>query len=155
MLPLLRELTDQYGVRKPPAARSGSAPVSTYVAELHAELVRGLARHLDAADEPRLTAALRHTPPTVLVEALHAWAASRRGRLPAEAADLRSHGDWRVRAAALQALVAQRHPQARQFLSEALRDTDLQVRLAAIAGLGALGDPAVASHAQEPGQRSR
>ncbi len=40
----------------------------------------------------------------------------------------------------MQALVAQGHPQARQFLSEALRDTDLNVRFAAIAGLGALGD---------------
>jgi len=36
----------------------------------------------------------------------------------------------------LQVMVARRHPQARQFLTEALRDYDLQVRLAAIAGLG-------------------
>ena len=82
-------------VRREQASRREprSAPASTYIAELHAELVRGLARHVDAADEPRLTAALRNAPPPVLVEALHAWAASRSGPLPAQAADLRSHGD--------------------------------------------------------------
>ena len=93
------------------------------------------------AEEPRLTAALRNAPPPVLVEALHAWAASRSGPLPAAVADLRSHGDPRVRAAALQTLVARRHPQAREFLLAALRDTDVQVRFVAIAGLGVLADP--------------
>jgi HEAT repeat protein len=137
VLPLLRELTDQYGVIKKSAGRGGTSP---YIAELHAELVRGLARHVDAAAEPRLTAALGSAAPAVLVEALHAWGASRAGPLPPPAADLRSHGDGRVRIAALEALVARRHAQAREFLVEALRDTDIRVRFAAMAGLGELGD---------------
>ena len=37
-------------------------------------------------------------------------------------------------------MVARRYPQARQFLTEALRDFDLQVRMAAIAGLGIVAD---------------
>ncbi len=139
VLPLLRELTDQYGVNRKAAAKRRAAP-SAYIAELHAELVRGLVRHVDAAAEPRLTAALGATPPAVLIEALHAWAASR-GPLPPQAADLRTHGDWRVRVAALETLVARRHGQVRQFLAAALRDTEVRVRFAAMAGLGVLGDP--------------
>ena len=139
MLPLLRELTDQYGVNRKAAAKRRAA-ASAYIAELHAELVRGLARHVDAAAEPRLTAAPGTTPPAVLIEALHAWAASR-GPLPPQAADLRTHGDWRVRVAALETLVARRHGQVRQFLAAALRDTEVRVRFAAMAGLGVLGDP--------------
>jgi HEAT repeat protein len=141
VLPMLRELIDQYGTIKRAAVGITAAP-STYVAELHAELVRGLARHVDAASDPRLSAALHNAPPLVLVEALHAWAASRSGQLPVSVADLRSHGDARVRAAALQTLVARRHAQAGQFLIEALHDNELQVRFAAIGGLGVLGDAA-------------
>ena len=132
-LALLRELTDQYGPPRPGAH-------AAYMPELHAELVRGLARHVEASAEPRLTAALRSPAGAVRLEALHAWGSGRAGALPTTVADLRSDGDARVRAAALQAMVARHHPQASPFLTDALHDTDLQVRLAAIAGLGVVGD---------------
>ena len=88
-----------------------------------------------------MAAALASPAPTVRIEALRAYAASRSGDLPAAAADLRTSSDPRVRAAALRTLVARRHPQAKQWLADALRNVALPVRLAAISGLGGLGDP--------------
>jgi HEAT repeat protein len=129
----LGELSDEFGAPGPagtPACR----------AALHAELIRGLARHVDAAADPRFTAALASPAADVRLEALLAWAAGRGGTLPPEAVDLRSDGDPRVRAAALRAMAARRHPQAQRCLAEAMRDGDLHVRLAAIAALGELGD---------------
>ncbi len=65
---------------------------------------------------------------------------SNRGKvLPIEAVDLRSDGDWRIRAAALEAVVSHRHPEAGEYLSAGLLDSDVRVRQAAIAGLGILG----------------
>ena len=139
-----RKLADQYGYKpqqKSPPAAGPRPPSSPYLPELHAELVRGLARRVDPGKEPRLAAALASPAPAVRVEALRAWAASRKGDLPPAAADLRSNSDPRVRAAALQTLVVRDHPQAKQWLAEALRDVALPVRLAAISGLGVLGDP--------------
>ena len=129
----LRELMDQFGDVTP---ASGSA----YQADLHAELVRGLARHIDAADDPRLSSALQSPSVEVRVAALHAWAAGHRGILPQEVAKLRNDGNPRVRCATLEVLVARQHPDARQYLSDALRDCDLQVRVTAIGSLGNLGD---------------
>ncbi len=149
-LELLRRLADQYGYKpqkKPLPANSrpaaaASPPSSPYLPALHAELVRGLARRVDADKEPRIAAALASPAPAVRIEALRAWAASRNGDLPPAAADLRNNSDPRVRAAALQTLVAHRHPQAKEWLAEALRNVALPVRLAAISGLGGLGDSA-------------
>ena len=129
----LQDLMDQFGDVAP-----GS--VSAYQADLHAELARGLARHIDAADDPRLSAALKSPSVEVRVAALHAWALGRRGILPLEVAKLRNDGNPRVRAAALEALVARRNPDARQYVSDALRDCDLQVRVTAIGLLGNMGD---------------
>lgn len=128
----LRELIDQYGREQ----RNGT---SRYIADLHAELIRGLGRHLDAADDPRFVEALRSPAADVRLEALTAWSAGRRSGLPIEAVDLRSDGDWRVRAAALQALAKRRHPQAHEYANTALRDNDMRVRIAAVAALGELG----------------
>ena len=156
-LAALRELCDQYG-------RPGG-PQSHYVPELHVELIRGLARHVDAADDPRCTAALRAPSPDVRLEALAAWSESRgkRGQspfagtarrvlrtngdcplfprrpLPVELTDLRAAGDYRVRAAALQVMAKHRHPQAEQYAADALRNNDLRMRTAAIVALGQLG----------------
>ena len=162
-LELLRKLADQYGYtppkKSPPADPRQPAvpkpPSSPYIPELHAELVRGLARRVDAGEEPRLAAALASPAPAVRIEALRAWAASRSGDLPAAAADLRTSSDPRVRAAALRTLVARRHPQVQQWLGEALRDVALPVRLAAISGLGALGRSAVARRAAGVVERAR
>jgi len=129
----LAELMDEFG-------DPGPAGAATYRAELHAELIRGLARHVDAADDPRLSAALAGPSAEVRIEALAAWAGGHGGILPREAVDLRSDGDPRVRAAVLRAMAARRHPQAHRCLTEALRDSELSVRLAAIDALGELGD---------------
>lgn len=131
---LIGELIDQYGKDSPDGG-------SRIIPELHAELTRSLARHVDPADDRRLTEALKSLSPAVRLEAINAWAAGRRGALPVEATDLRTDPDLRVRSAALRAFALRRDPQAHEYLATALNDTQLQVRLAAIAGLGLLGGP--------------
>ena len=59
--------------------------------------------------------------------------------MPIEALDLRTDGDWRIRAAALDAVASHRIPQAGEYLSAGLLDSDSRVRQAAIAGMGILG----------------
>lgn len=130
----LNELLDQYG-------RFGKEAKAQYVAELHAELIRGLARRADASGDPRLIEALRSPNAEVRLEALKAYAASREKTLPVEALDLRTDGDWRIRAAVLQAAAAARHPQAEEYLTSALMDGDARVRGSAIADLGILATP--------------
>ena len=101
--PLLGELIDQYGDTSPESARA-------YRADLHAELIRGLARHVDPADDPRFVAALGSPAADVRLEALRAWSNGQSGSLPVEVEDMRTDADRRVRAAALQTLAARRIP---------------------------------------------
>lgn len=129
---LLRELIDQYG--RPPSQRGTS-----YRGALHAELVRGLARHVDPADDPRFAAALASHPVEVRLAALEAFSAGRRGTLPPQAVRLREDPDYRVRIAALQTIAGRRHVNAHRHLSAALGDGQIGVRTAAIAALGELG----------------
>ncbi len=131
---LIGELIDQYGKASP----DGGSPI---IPELHAELARSLARHVDPADDRRLTEALKSLSPAVRLEAIDAWAAGHQGALPVEATDLRSDPDLRVRAAALRALALRHDPQAHEYLARALNNAQLPVRLAAIAALGLLGGP--------------
>ena len=53
----------------PPGASTG------YQADLHAELLRALARHVDAGDDPRFIAAAQVPSAQVRIETLRAWAA--------------------------------------------------------------------------------
>jgi len=131
----LEKLIDQYGQHGDQGQDAPTHPIP----ELHAELIRGLARHVDPADDPRLLEALGSPAAEVRREALRAWSAGRRGTLPVEAVDLRADPDPRVRAAALACLARRRHPLAREYLIAALDDCDLQARIAAVAALGALG----------------
>ena len=108
-------------------------------AQLHAELVRGLARHVDPADDPRFARALGSKSAEVRLAALRAWAGSTRGGLPGEVGRLCGDSNPRIRAAALDAVSRRRDPQAQRILSAALEDHDLDVREAAVIGLGALG----------------
>jgi HEAT repeat protein len=128
----LKKLIDQYG-------HHDKKSPSNYNAELHAELIRGLARHEDAADDPRFAAAIKSPSAAVRYESIKAWTASKRCHLPDEAADLRVDPDARVRAAAVEAIAAQKHPQAIDYLRQNLTDSDFSVHRAALAGLGVLG----------------
>ena len=132
VVPLLRELLQQYGQR-------AAEPGSTYYADLHAELIRGLARHVDPADDPHFVTALRSRARGVRLEALRAWSDGRGGSLPIEVADLRTDTDPEVRAAVMLALARRRHGEAQRYLAAALRDHELKVRTAAIGALGELG----------------
>ena len=131
----LQKLIDQYGRRGDRGQDDSTHPIP----ELHAELIRGLAQHVDPADDPRFLEALRSPAAAVRREALRAWSAGRHGTLPVEAVDLRADPDPRVRAAALACLARRHHPQAQQCLIVALDDCDLQVRFAAVSALGTLG----------------
>ncbi|MGA2253093.1 MAG: HEAT repeat domain-containing protein [Thermoguttaceae bacterium] len=129
----LRRLVDRFG-QFAPGASTG------YQADLHAELLRALSRHVDAGDDPRFLEAVRVPSAQVRIETLRAWAAGTRGMMPTEIVDLRSDDNPRVRATAIAALAARKPPAARDHLTSALHDVDLQVRLAAIHGLGQLDD---------------
>ncbi len=128
----LRELLKQYG-------RTGKEKKTPYIPELHAELIRGLAKHVEANSDSCFIEALRSPDANVRLEALKAWRACKQSALPVEALDLRTDGDYRLRAAALEAIASKRHPQAMEYLRAALLDNDMRVRYAAIAGLGILG----------------
>jgi HEAT repeat protein len=104
------------------------------------EALRELARHVDAADDPRFTEAAQSPSAAVRIEVLRAWAAGKHGRVPQIVVDMRSDDDPRVRAEALAMLAARRHPDATDYLCTALHDVNLSVRLAAIRGLGELDD---------------
>jgi len=131
----LRALLDQYGPQNERGPNGATHPIP----ELHAELIRGLAAHVDPADDPRFLEALTSPAAEVRREALLAWSAGRHGTLSVEAVDLRTDPDPRVRAVALACLAQRRHPQAPEYLAAALNDRNLQVRIAAVAALGALG----------------
>lgn len=128
----LRELLDRFGRFDGAAA---------YLPELHAQLLYGLARHVDAGDDERFVAALKSPAEIVRLAAVRGWLIPGKAELPARAADLRSDPDTRVRAATVEAMVARRHPQAFDAAQTALRDYRIEVRLAAIAALGRLGGP--------------
>lgn len=126
----LRELADRFGRFDPGAA---------YVPELHAQLLYALARHVDAGADERFTMALKSPAAIVRLAAVRGWVVPGESPMSPRAADLRSDPDTRVRAAALDAMVARRHPHALEAARAALHDYRLEVRLAAIAALGRLG----------------
>ena len=105
-----------------------------------AEALRDLARHVDAADDPRFTQAAVSPSAAVRIEALRAWTASKRGPVPQIVVDLHYDDDPRVRAAALAMLAARKHPDALDYIARALHDVELSVRLAAVRA-GRIGRP--------------
>lgn len=123
-----------------------AAAASNYVPELHADLLRALAKHSDISQDPQYTTALHSPSAQVRLEAVRAWAAARNGQLPEDVADLRTDPDPRIRAEVIQCFAARRHPQAFDFAQGALADFHLDVRLAGVAALGQIGgDPANAA----------
>lgn len=130
----IRELITQYGDYTPKGR-------STYLGELHAELIRGLASRVDPCRDEMVLAAIRSPQPRVRLEAVAAVAASEPGELPRAAADARLDGDAAVRAAAIRAIVRHEHPKRLEYAARALRDMDRGPREAAIESLACLNDP--------------
>lgn len=106
-----------------------------YLADLHAELLRGIRARLEPADRPLVEAALASQASVVLVEALRAVAAGGWDDLAQSAAALRLHPDAAVRAEALRSLALLQHPQAAGFCVTGMSDQALAVRLAAAEAL--------------------
>jgi HEAT repeat protein len=129
---MLRELLDQY-------QRPGEDGRSHFSPELCVEALHALGRHVEPADDPRFTKALRSSDPSVRLAAVTLWGSGEDRPLPVEVADLRADSDPRVRASALRVLGRSRHPNAQAYLAAGLRDYDAGVRLAAVEALGALG----------------
>ncbi|HXT58128.1 MAG TPA: HEAT repeat domain-containing protein, partial [Pirellulales bacterium] len=121
--------------------RLGRGPTGTpnYSPELHAELLYALGGRVDAAVDPYFVAALKSQEVAVRLAAVRAAGQPGEGKLPEAAADLRGDQEHRIRAAALEAMVARRHPLALQAVRAALNDYRLEVRLAAISAMGDLG----------------
>jgi HEAT repeat protein len=119
-----------------PQGKSKVKPVKKTPDE--AESLRELARQVDAADDPQFTEAAQSPSAVVRIEALRAWAASKKGPVPQIVVDMRSDDDPRVRAEAMAMLAARKYPDALDYLCAALHDVSLPVRQAAVRGLGEL-----------------
>ncbi len=128
----LQQLVDRYGEFSSPA----------YLPELHAELLYGLAAHVDAGADKRFVAAVKSQAAGVRLAAIRGWVRPGGVPLAEEAADLRTDQDPRVRAAAIKAMSQRQHPLALDAARASLTDYRLEVRLAAIAALGEVGGPA-------------
>lgn len=132
---------------------------SGYAGDLHAAVLRSLARHVVAAGEPRFADALESPSTEVKMAVLAAYARGGRGPLPTGALDLRYDPDPRIRGAALEAIAGCGMPDAVEMLQAALADYELSVRLTAIQGLGVLGRqearPTLVRLMQSPGELVR
>jgi HEAT repeat protein len=128
-LSTLRELIDRFGQYDSPP----------YLPELHAELLYGLAAHVDADTDDRFVAAVKSPAALVRLAAIRGWQRPGIADLPEQAADLRTDSDYQVRAAAITAMAVRRHPLALDAARGALTDLRLEVRLAAVAALGKIG----------------
>ncbi len=113
-----------------------------YAAEVHVELLRRAAEHETPSASPAFARALEAQDPQVRVAAAEIWANSSTSDAPARLIELVSDLDAGVRAAALGALAATRHPLALESARNGLHDPQLEVHLAAIAALGKINDPA-------------
>lgn len=125
----LRELIDHY---------QDSTSLS-YQPLLHAELLYGLAAHVDAGGDERFSQAVKSAAAEVRLAAVRGWLRSANTPLAEQAADLRTDPDYRVRGAAITAMAVRRHPLALDAARGALADHRQEVRLAAIAALGKIG----------------
>jgi len=130
----LRNLHDRYG-------RCDPSNIANYSPELHAALIRALGRHVDAATDPRFDEAVRAPSLEARREALAAWSRTAQAELSPGVVDLRADPNPQVRAAAVGMLLAKRHPRALEFARNAIKDYELDVKVAAVVGLGRHGGP--------------
>jgi len=128
----LRSLVTQYG----DADSEGATPQ----VDLHAMLIDASLRHgLDESD-PIFDAALRSVSPRVQLATLRAWPRDGEQPLPSKIVQLTNANRPELRIAALDLLATRRSPEAMKALQRALNDHYAPVRLAAVSGLGRLGD---------------
>lgn len=130
----LAELLDEYG-------RFGPG-VQTYLPELHAELLRSLARQAVPGTEERFAQALKSGAAEVRIIALAGLAELPGVALPPAAHDLRFDPDRRVRQVALFALAQSGSDEAAATIAAGLRDHEMSVQIASIRALGQLGGEA-------------
>lgn len=102
--------------------------------ELAAELLIACASRSDRPIDEIYLRALTSRSPEVRWAALQRWRYD--GEPPDEAVALHDDNDPRVRVAVLEMLCRAKHPASFDHCLHALRDVDLKVRLAAVAGLG-------------------
>lgn len=121
--------------------RFDSGNLQTYSPELHADLLRALSRHVDAASDTHFIEGLRAPANDPRREAVAAWARSTTTEFPVAVVDLRADPTAEIRAMAVKLLLDRRHPQAIEFAQNALKDFETSVRDAAIVGLGKHGGP--------------
>lgn len=133
-VPTLRNLVDRFG-------RCDPSNIANYSPELHAALIRALGRHVDAATDPRFDEAVRAPSLGARQEALAAWSRTAQAELAPGVVDLRADPNPQVRAAAIGMLLAKRHPRSLEFARNAIQDFELDVKLAAVAGLARHGGP--------------
>jgi len=130
----LAELLDEYG-------RFGPG-VQTYLPELHAELLRSLARQAVPGTEERFAQAMKSASAEVRIVALAGVAEMPGVALPPAAHDLRFDPDRRVRQVALFALAQSGSAEAAATIAAGLRDHEMSVQIASIRALGQLGGEA-------------
>jgi HEAT repeat protein len=137
--PVLNELLGELVPLESRQPEDGQVPLRREVPDLHADLIRALARHAQPGDEKWFNAALVNRAWQVRLEGIAAWGALADLTLPENAIELRRDGDPRVRATALHTIAAHRDPRAVSYLQQALDDGDFDVRVAAVNGLRDIG----------------
>jgi HEAT repeat protein len=137
--PALRALLRDLAPPERPESKTKPQRESRELPDLHAELIRALARHAEPEDAEWLTAALANRAWKVRMEGIAAWAALVDLSLPPEAIELAQDRDSRVRAAAVRTIAAHRDPRSLARLQQALGDSDADVRKAAMLALERMG----------------
>jgi HEAT repeat protein len=99
-----------------------------------------LGQSADVARQSQLLKSLDSASADVRVAALEDLQSLGAAALPESVGELIQDGDPRVRRAAVAVIAARNHPDAHNLLLTALEDPDVQVRLAAVAGLGQSAD---------------
>ncbi len=107
-----------------------------YNPEVHAELLLALAKHCPAEDDPAFVQALSREESLVRMAALAHWAKPGSKRLPEQVTDLCENPDARLRVAAIKAVAARPADTTLEQLQRATRDQNLEVKMAAVLGLG-------------------
>jgi len=116
-----------------------------YVAALHVEVLRALARQRAPSLASHIEGALRSPSPEVRAEALVLVAADASIEPMADITKLVRDSDSRVRAAAVRVVAVRHRNDALSLIEEATGDVAPHVRLAAVESLGILGSPPATS----------